>query len=114
METILRDILAFRNERDWEQFHLPKNLAESISIEAAELLQIFQWKDPEPASNLKLDPILKQKVAEELADLAIYSLYLANDLEIDLKGAILEKVKKNSEKYPVELCRGRTSKYTEL
>lgn len=115
METILHQILSFRSERDWERFHVPKNLAESISIEAAELLQLFQWKEAKPASQLRgEDPDLTRRVAEELADLAIYSLYLAHDLGIDMKEAILEKVRQNSKKYPVELSRGNAAKYTEL
>ncbi len=93
-------VRAFVDERDWEQFHTPKNLAVSIAIEAAELLEHFQWTD-EPAPN-QLPQLL-----EELADVMIYCLTLANALDIDLSQAVIDKLALNARKYPVEVCRGR-------
>lgn len=103
-ETTIQDLRAeiyqFNDDRDWHQFHTPKNLAASIAIEAAELLEHFQWTD-EPAPNQ-----LPQLI-EELADVVIYCLTLANALDVDLSQAVIEKLALNARKYPVEVCRGR-------
>lgn len=96
-------IAGFVRERDWEQFHTPKNLAMSIAIEAAELMEIFQW-GPEAAEMVPDD---LAKVREELADVVIYCLAMANRLGIDLSSAVKEKVAKNSRKYPKEKYSGR-------
>ena len=96
----------FVRERDWEQFHTPKNLAMSISIEAAELMERFQWLTPEQSLNLTSDQ--KAGIREELADVIIYSLYLCNGLSIDLTRAILEKTERNAKRYPAETVRGRS------
>lgn len=101
--------LAFREERDWAQFHNPKDLAISISLEAAELLEAFQW------SGADLEASGKQKaMAEELADVAIYCIYLADALGVDLADAINTKIDANAGKYPVDKARGNPKKYTEL
>jgi len=110
-ETIDR-IRKFRDERDWLQFHNPKNLAISISIEAAELLELFQWKTGEESSRHAAQNV--EKVSDEMADVAIYLLELADVLGIDLAKAIDAKLEKNAAKYPVEKSKGRSTKYTDL
>lgn len=104
MKNALTEILKMQDERDWKQFHTPANLAKSISIEAAELLECFQWND-----NFE-----KNLVIDELADVANYCLLMADALGIDLEEAILNKIEKNKEKYPVELSKGNSKKYNEL
>ena len=104
MQNIIQKIIEFRNERDWKQFHTPENLAKSISIEAGELLEIFQW-------NNDYD---KQKAAEELADIMTYCILMADSIGVDIKQIIEEKMIKNNEKYPVEKAKGNSKKYTEL
>jgi NTP pyrophosphatase (non-canonical NTP hydrolase) len=99
-------LLKFRNERDWEQFHNPKDLALAISVEAAELLELFLWKDSTEAN--------PQKIKEELADVLAFSFLLAEKYGFDIKQIILEKIEKNGEKYPVEKARGTAKKYDEL
>lgn len=106
-------LLKFRDERDWCQYHTPKNLSMSIAIESAELMEHFQWKN-EDEIKLYLETEGREKVQEEIADIAAYLLLLCNILEIDLNSAILEKIKKNELKYPIEKCKGKHNKYTEL
>ena len=112
MEAVLARIRKFRDERDWMQFHDPKNLAVSLVIEAAELLEHFQWKDKAQAERHALEN--KDAVGEEIADVAIYLLELADNLGIDLEKAILAKLDRNAEKYPVAKARGVATKYTNL
>ncbi|MEK6813228.1 MAG: nucleotide pyrophosphohydrolase [Nitrospirota bacterium] len=112
-DEILESLLAFRRERDWEKFHTPKDLAISIVLEAAELLEEFQWKSPEEVAR-HLSNEGKDRVAEELADLAIYIKLMAHDLEIDLDSAVRAKIEKNRAKYPVGKSRGTAKKYTDL
>ena len=107
-------VASFICERDWEQFHNPKDLSISISIEAAELMEIFQWKSEEEVESIKDDPKALGRVQEELADVLTYSLSLANALDIDISDAILDKLKKNAEKYPIHKAKGSNKKYTEL
>ena len=97
-------IRRFTSDREWEQFHTPANLAKSISIEAAELLECFQWSDDYD----------KQAVCEELADVVNYCLVLADRLDVDLEQIVLEKLEKNRKKYPVEKAKGRNTKYDKL
>lgn len=101
--------LEFRKERDWAQFHNPKDLAISINLEAAELLEAFQWsgQDLEAKSKTK-------KIKEELADVVIYCIYLADTLGLDLPDAASSKLDENARKYPAEKARGNARKYTEL
>lgn len=106
IETLTQELVRFRNERDWEQFHNPKDLAMAISIEAGELLELFLWKDPKEA-NL-------EKVKEELADVLAYALLLADKYQLDVKQIVLDKIKQNGEKYPVEKAKGSAKKYNEL
>lgn len=112
LEDLIRQIVAFRDARDWKQFHSPKNLAASISIEAAELLECFQWSSDETI----IEDVEKRRaeIEEEIADVLIYALLLAHDTEIDAGEAVLRKLAKNDERYPAEKARGRREKYTSL
>lgn len=113
LKDILERLLKFRKERDWEQFHRPKELAISIVLEAAELLEEFQWKTDKEIKKYLNEGGL-ENVKEEVADIAIYILLLSNDLRIDLLDAIREKLKKNEKKYPVEKAKGSAKKYNKL
>jgi NTP pyrophosphatase (non-canonical NTP hydrolase) len=108
----LRDALRqFAAERDWNQFHSPKNLATALTVEAAELLEHFQWlKD---GSTVELPPEKLAQVREELADVLLYLIRLADKLEVDLVAAARDKLEVNARKYPVEKARGSSRKYTE-
>jgi len=114
LQAALGELLEFRRERDWEQFHTPKNLSMSIAIEAAELMEHFQWKSEGEARDYLNNEGGIDMVKEEIADIAAYLLLLSYDLGIDLNRTIINKVAKNRQKYPVEKSRGRHSKYTEL
>lgn len=103
---------AFAQERDWEQFHAPKNLAAALSVEAAELLEHFQWLTEEQSRNLSTEG--RARVAEEMADVLLYMLQLADKLGIDPIDAAWKKLEVNKEKYPVERAKGRSTKYTDL
>ena len=104
MKELIDEILKFRNERNWKQFHTPENLAKSISIESAELLEHFQWNN-----EFGIDD-----VAEELADIFIYCFYMADTLNLDVNEIILNKLNKNAKKYPVDKSFGVSTKYTGL
>ena len=109
----LRDVLRkFATDRDWNQFHSPKNLAIALNVEAAELLEHFQWMSE--AESTVLDPEQQAKVREEAADVLLYLIRLADKLGIDLLAAASEKIASNAKKYPVEKARGSSKKYTEL
>jgi NTP pyrophosphatase (non-canonical NTP hydrolase) len=111
--TALRDALhAFAFDRDWDQFHSPKNLAAALSVEAGELLEHFQWLKDEESLNLP-DPA-RQAVAEEMADVLLYLVRLADKLDVDLAEAARQKIDLNAKKYPVELARGNATKHTKL
>ena len=107
-ETI-DQVLKFRDDRNWKQFHNPKDLAISISLEAAELLEIYQWSGEDVYCKEKMD-----QIREELADVLNYSILMADACGLDLDEIIRDKVKKNNEKYPVEKAYGSKEKYTEL
>ena len=107
-ETIQR-VLKFRDDRDWRQFHTPKDLAISMSLEAAELLEVFQWSAEDVTCDNKMD-----KIKEELADVVNYCILMADVCGLDLDEIVREKIKRNSEKYPVEKAYGSKEKYTEL
>ena len=107
-------VLAFARERDWEQFHTPKNLSMALAAEAAELMEHFLWAAPEASRAVVLDPVKRQKISEELADVVIYALEFANVTGLDLAATIQTKMAANAQKYPVEKARGRAEKYTEL
>lgn len=102
-------INKFRDDRDWRQFHNEKDLAISISLEAAELLELFQWKSPEEVRENSIE-----RIKEELADVLIYSHMLASNLDLDIDEIIEAKLEKNNIKYPVDKSRGNKEKYTEL
>ncbi len=107
-ETI-EQVLRFREERNWKQFHNPKDLAISISLEAAELLEIFQWSGTDDWCREKMD-----KIKEELADVLNYCILMADTCGLDLDEIVRAKIRKNAEKYPVEKAYGKKEKYTEL
>ena len=112
---VLKDrVLAFAAERDWQQFHSPKNLAMALAAEAAELTEHFLWTEPAASHARAADPARRARIAEELADVLIYALEFANVTGLDLTAAALAKLEQNARKYPVEKARGRSEKYTEL
>ena len=102
MEDVKKAVVKFTKDRDWDQFHSPANLAKSIAIESGELLECFQWND-----NFN-----KEYVCEELADVVNYAILLADKLDVNLEEIIMQKIEKNSKKYPIE--KGNSKKYTEL
>ncbi|MFD2918740.1 nucleotide pyrophosphohydrolase [Terrimonas rubra] len=106
IETLIQELVQFRNERDWDQFHNPKDLALAINVEAGELLELYLWKS---ATEANVD-----KVKEELADILAFALLLANKYGFDVKQIVLDKIKKNGEKYPVDKAKGTAKKYNEL
>ena len=106
IKELMREIDAFTQERDWDQFHNPKDLAIALSIEASELLETFLWKQPEKAK--------EEKVKEELADVLNYALLIASKYDFDVAEIIREKLEKNAQKYPVEKAKGIAKKYSEL
>lgn len=105
-------IIAFRDARDWKQFHNPKDLALSLVLEAAEVMEHFQWKSKDEME--KYIVTNKSDIGEELADVLYWVLLMSADLNIDILKDLEEKIKKNEEKYPVEKARGRHTKYTKL
>ena len=107
-------IQAFVHERDWEQFHAPKNLSMALSAEAAELMEHFLWTEPEASKQRAQDPARRQAIEDEVADIVVYALEFANVTGIDVAAAIERKMIANAKKYPVEKARGRSEKYTEL
>lgn len=104
---------TFLHEREWDKFHNARDLAISISLEASELLEVFQWKDHISTKELVKDEKLLSKIKEELADVLIYCLNLGNNLNLDIKQIILDKIKRNEEKYPSDKVKGSEKKYTE-
>ncbi len=109
-----RQVAEFAKERDWEQFHTPKNLSMALSVEAGELVEIFQWLTPEQSLQVAHNEQLKERVGEELSDILTYLLRLAAIADIDLPQALHDKFVANAEKYPVEKARGNAKKYTEF
>ena len=108
--SIIDKINAFVNEREWEKYHTPKNLAISMSIEANELLEIFQWENPS-FQEIKNDKEKLRNVSHEIADILIYLLRFIYKLDLNLEKIVREKLRINEEKYPVEKCRGKPDKY---
>lgn len=104
MEEVIKQIKEFNEARDWDQFHSPENLAKSISIEAGELLECFQWNNEYDLNEVK----------EELADVINYCLLLADKLGVDPKEIVLDKMEKTAKKYPVEKAKGKSTKYNKL
>ena len=106
LEELRRAVVAFTQERDWDQFHNGKDLALALSIEAAELNEAFLWKKPEDVN--------PEKVKEELADIVNYAILIADKYDLDIKQIVLDKIKRNAEKYPVSKAYGSAKKYNEL
>ncbi|SHK75468.1 nucleotide pyrophosphohydrolase [Chryseobacterium polytrichastri] len=106
INKLIQEIVKFRDERDWEQFHNSKDLALALSIESSELLELFLWKDSE---DFKID-----KLKEELADVLMYAFLIANKHDLSIAEIIQEKMRKNAEKYPVDKSKGNATKYNEL
>lgn len=109
MDKLEKAVNDFRDERDWRQFHNEKDLAISISLEASELLELFQWSTSEETIQHNLND-----VEDELADVLIYSIMLASNLNLNIEEIIVNKLKKNKKKYPIEKSKGNKEKYTEL
>lgn len=107
-------VLAFVRERDWEQFHSPKNLSMALAAESGELMEHFLWATPEQSRAIATEPAKRAKIADELADVVIYAIEFANMTGLDISAAIEAKMAANAKKYPVEKARGRSEKYTEL
>lgn len=105
-DHLIEALVNFREERNWKQFHNPKDLALALFIEAAELNELFLWKTPAEAN--------KEKLKEELADVLAYTLLLAKEYELDINQIVFDKIKINGEKYPVEKAKGSAKKYNEL
>lgn len=112
LNGIIGKIKKFRDEREWMQFHDPKNMAVSITIEAAELLEHFQWKTKDEVKDYINEN--KEEISNEIADIAMYLFELADNLNIDLLKAMDSKLKKNESKYPIEKARNKHTKYTKL
>jgi len=111
MEELISRLRAFAKERDWEQFHSPKNLAMALSVEVAEVVELFQWMTEEESVNLTPDKL--QKLKEEIGDVMIYLTKLADKFSIDPIEAARQKVEINERKYPAEVVRGKAKKYDE-
>ena len=111
IKQIQEQLSEFASDRDWEQFHTPKNLTMALSVEASELVEIFQWLTPEQSSNLNHKQI--NAVNEEVADVAIYLLRLCDVLGINLSDVVENKIKVNGDKYPVDLSKGNAKKYNQ-
>ena len=114
IDDLISKALKFREERNWKQYHSARNLALSIMLEAAELLEIFQWKTDSEAQELTHDPAQRENIADELSDILLYVILMANDLDIDILQAADRKIDKNTGKYPAHKVKGKAIKYTEL
>lgn len=112
MDTLRDALRAFNSERDWQKFHSPKNLAMALMVEAAELMEHFQWLTQEESR--KLPSPKREKISEEIGDILIYLVNLADKLDVDPLNAAMAKLEKNRKKYPVSKSRGKSLKYDEL
>lgn len=112
-EALEQEAITFRDARDWGQFHNPKDLALGLQIEAAELAELFLWKDTDASEAVLDDPELRSRLEAEIADVQIYLLYLARAARFSIPEAVRRKLAVNAEKYPVEKARGSAAKYTE-
>jgi len=110
-EAIAKKLRRFAEERDWEQFHSPKNLTMALNVEAGELLEHFQWLTEEQSKNLP--PEKMAKIAEEIADIQVYLIRIADKLGVDILESVEKKIKQNEAKYPADKVRGSARKYTE-
>lgn len=112
INELTKKIVSFRDAREWKQFHNPKDVALSLLLEAAELLEHFQWKNKEEME--KYVKVSKQEIGEELADVLYWVLLMSHDLKIDILDALTKKIRKNEKKYPVKKAKGKHTKYTKL
>lgn len=112
IKKLTKRIVDFRDARDWKQFHNPKDLAISLSLEASEVLEHFQWKNKEEMEKYIISD--KEHIADELADVLYWVLLMSKDLNIDIFKALEKKIIKNEEKYPIEKAKGKHTKYTKL
>jgi len=112
IDSLVKKIAQFRDERDWKQFHNPKDCAISLSLEAAEVLEHFQWKSKEEMAEYVLKN--RNEIAEELADVLYWVLLMSHDLDIDIVKTFNKKMEKNARKYPVEKAKGKHTKYSKL
>lgn len=112
IDKLKKTLAEFAKVRDWEKFHSPKNLSMALAGEAAELLEIFQWCTEEESLKLKTNTAMKEIVSQELADIILYTIRLADQLNIALNTALINKIALNTEKYPVAKCKGSAKKYT--
>jgi len=114
LKNMQEEVVAFREARDWKQFHKPKDCAISLALEAAEVMELLQWKSPEEIEAYKAGGAKHEAMSDELADVLYWVLLLAEDFGVDLSSAWRNKMKKNDAKYPVEKAKGKHTKYTEL
>ena len=114
LQETIKKVVTFRDERDWAQFHTPRNLAAGLAIEAGELQQALLWKSDEEVKAFVNDPSGRKVLSEEIGDILIFALLFCHATDVDPVQAIEEKLRINSSKYPVELVKGRATKYTEL
>ena len=112
INELTKKIIAFRDARDWKQFHNPKDIALSLVLEATEVMEHFQWKNKEEMEKYVVTN--KSDIGEELADVLYWVLLMSSDLDIDILDALEKKISKNEEKYPVEKAKGNAKKYTEF
>jgi dCTP diphosphatase len=112
LRTLIAAVLAFRDARDWRQFHTPRNLAAALAIEAAELQETLLWKSDAQVEATITQPDQREKVSEEMADVIIYALLFADSVGLDVAASVHDKLLKNALKYPVERAKGSSDKYT--
>ena len=113
IKKIQKKLENFAKDRNWEQFHTPKNLTMALSVEVAELVEIFQWSNSGGLDEIK-DPETRKKIEEEIADVLIYLIKISGKLDLDLEKIINQKIEKNEKKYPIEKSFGNSKKYTDL
>lgn len=114
LKKLNNEIEKLVSERDWDQFHSVKNLSMALSVESAELLEIFQWMTEAQSNDVKNEPKVMAKIEDEVADIFVYIMRILSKTEIDLEKAVLSKLQKNAEKYPVEKSKGNSKKYNDL
>lgn len=114
LNDLQRELREFAAQRDWQRFHTPKNLVMALTGEVGELVELFQWLTPDESDAVMARPDLAGRVREEVADVFSYLLQLADALDIDLASALREKVRRNEQRYPVALAKGRADKYDQL
>lgn len=113
-EKIIKKIKKFRDERDWKQFHNPKDMAEAISIEASELLELFLWKTKEESLEFVKDKKNHEEISDEVADVMAFLIEFCDNYDIDIEKSIEKKLQKNAKKYPIHKAKGIATKYTKL